>query len=245
MPQSRSEDSKKGPPMFWWLLANILAIAFAVSSWMICLNLFRDPTNPTSYKLMMMAKRLTPLESYEVYKTPTPQQTNDALQLEAQLQSYTPRDLKALNQEVLRAYITNYHKPKFLVYVTGNFRILEARALTPDDFTPSGVAVKAQALIPNENGNDEILYPVFIECIFPSEDGKPEDFQVGNTIMLKKQQNSAAIIHVGITEYEEQNALYLSLAHLVSGKYETESENTFTITPPAKLNLEAALPIFP
>jgi len=86
---------------------------------------------------------------------------------------------------------------------------------------------------------------VFIECIFPSEDGKPEDFQVGNTIMLKKQQNSAAIIHVGITEYEEQNALYLSLAHLVSGKYETESENTFTITPPAKLNLEAALPIFP
>jgi len=66
MPQSRSEDSKKGPPMFWWLLANILAIAFAVSSWVICLNLFRDPTNPTSYKLMMMAKRLTPLESYEV-----------------------------------------------------------------------------------------------------------------------------------------------------------------------------------
>jgi hypothetical protein len=56
--QEIEEFVKSRPPLFWWLLANILAIAFAITSWVICLNLFRDPTNAKSYQLMIKVGRL-------------------------------------------------------------------------------------------------------------------------------------------------------------------------------------------
>lgn len=252
MPLSDPDDfRRKRPPLFWWLLANILAIAFAISAWIVCLNLFRDPTHPTSYKLMMKVGRIDPLESFTREKTkdgvrvPNPQKVLNAQELEIQFQSYSNSDLEAINQELKRAYLTNFKKPKFLTYVTGEFRIIGVKSLTESDFLRSGVIVKAQALVRPDAVADPIPYPVFIECLFPSENASPESFQVGNTLMLEKQRDCAAILNVGTTEFEDRSALFLTLVPLAAGNYQPEGGASFKISPPEMANLEGSLPAFP
>ncbi len=242
---------RKRPPIFWWMLANVLAIAFAISAWIVCLNLFRDPTHPTSYKLMMKVGRIDPLESFTREKTndrvkvPDPQKVQTPQQLEIQFQSYSNSDLEAINQELKRAYLTNFKKPKFLTYVTGEFRIIGVKALTEEDFLASGVVVKAQALVRPDAVADPIPYPVFIECLFPSQNATPGSFQVGNTLMLEKNRDCAAVLNVGTTEFEDRSALFLTLVPLAAVEYTPEEGESFKITPPRMANLEGSLPAFP
>ncbi|MDB4652966.1 hypothetical protein OAE39_01690 [Akkermansiaceae bacterium] len=236
---------KKRAPLFWWFLANILAITFAIISWIVCLNLFRDPTNPTSYKLMMKVGRLEAPAAFSLRDTPVPQQGSDPKELEAQFQSYSRSDLETLNKELRRAYLTNFEKPKFLTYVTGEYRVIGVEKLTEDDFLSPGIVVKAQALIRPDVVADPLPYPVFIECLFPSKDATIESFQVGNTLMLEKQRNCAAILNVGETVFEDRKTVFVTVVPLAAVEQTTESGSTFKITPPAMANPEASLPAFP
>lgn len=236
---------RKKPPLFWWLLANILAIAFAITAWVVCLNLFRDPTNPTSYELMMKVGRIDPLESFTRQTAPSPQKVNTPQKLEAQFKGYSITDLETLNQELRRSYLTNFKKPKFLTYVEGEFRIIGVRELGADDFLSPGVVVKAQALVRPDPVADPIPYPVFIEVLFPSKDADLESFLVGNTLMLEKQRDCAAILNVGTTDFEDRSVLFLTLVPLASVSYKPETEKTFKIAPPEMANLKASLPAFP
>ena len=246
MLRSDSDDyRKKRPPLFWWLLANILAIAFAITAWVVCLNLFRDPTNPTSYDLMMKVGRIDPLEAFTQKTAPEPLDTKTSQELEARFIAYGRSDLETLNRELLRAYLTNFKKPKFLTYVHGEFRIIGVRELAEDDFLSPGVVVKAQALARPDPVADPIPYPVFIECLFPSESATSESFLVGNTLMLKKQRNCAAILNVGTTDFEDRSVLFLTLVPLVTGDFKPETGETFKIAPPKMANVKAPLPVFP
>ncbi|MDC0278481.1 hypothetical protein OAK79_03250, partial [Akkermansiaceae bacterium] len=115
MALSDFDDSpKKRAPLFWWFLANILAVSFAITSWIVCLNLFRDPTNPTSYKLMMKVGRLESPKAFSPLETPVPMKDSNPKELEAQFQSFSQTDREALNKELRRAYLSNFKKPKFL-----------------------------------------------------------------------------------------------------------------------------------
>ena len=241
-----SDDYRKNkPPLFWWLLANILAIAFAITAWVVCLNLFRDPTNPASYDLMMKVGRIDPLESFTRKTAPSPQKINDPQELEAQFKGYSITDLETLNRELKRSYLTNFKKPKFLTYVKGEFRIIGVRELSGEDFLSPGVVVKAQALVRPDPVADPIPYPVFIEVLFPTEEAALESFLVGNTLMLEKQRDCAAILSVGTTNFEDRRVLFLTLVPLASEGYKTQSEKTFKIAPPEMANLKASLPAFP
>ncbi len=246
MARTDSDDHrKKGPPLFWWLLANILAIAFAITAWVVCLNLFRDPTNPTSYDLMMKVGRIDPLEAFTRKTAPAPTKINSPQKLEAQFKSFSKSDLETLNHELRRSYLTNYDKPQFLTYVEGEFRITAVRELTDGDFLSPGVVVKAQALVRPDAVADPIPYPVFIEVLFPSQDVAADSFQVGNTLTLTKRRNYAAILNVGTIAFEDRSVLFLTLVPLAAVEHQTEGEQTFKITPPAKANLKAPLPAFP
>ena len=239
------DHRKKQPPLFWWLLANILAIAFAITAWIVCLNLFRDPTNPTSYELMMKVGRIDPLEAFTRKTAPSPQKVNSPQKLETQFKSFGKADLETLNRELRRAYLTNYEKPKYLTYVEGEFEIKEIRELSSEDFLSPGVVVKAQALVRPDAVADPIPYPIFTEIIFPSKDAALESFSVGNTLMLKKQRNCAAILNVGTTDFEDRSVLFLTLIPLASESFQNGEMPSVKITPPAKANLKASLPIFP
>jgi len=246
MLRSDSDDyRKKRPPLFWWLLANILAIAFAITAWVVCLNLFRDPTHPTSYKLMMKVGRIDPLESFTPKTVPSPRDNKTAQELEVQFKGFNETDLEILNRELRRSYLTNYNKAKFLTYVHGEFRIIGVRELGGDDFLSSGLVVKAQALVRPDPVADPIPYPVFIECLFPGEGTSDESFQLGDTLMLKKQRDCAAILNVGTTDFEDRSVLFLTLVRLKSGNYKPESGQAFKIAAPGMANLEGPLPAFP
>ncbi len=239
---------KKRPPLFWWLLANILAIAFAITAWIVCLNLFRDPTNPTSYELMMKVGRIAPLEAFVGKDVPPAQKVSNAQALEAQFKSFSASDLDTLNRELRRSYLTNYKKPKFLTFVRGEFRILGVRELGEDDFLSPGVVVKAQALVRPDAVADPISYPVFVEVLFPTEEAALENFKVGEILKLrmhKKQRDCAAILNVGTTEFEGRSVLLLTLVPLNAVRYQSEGASPFQIKPPAMANLKAPLPVFP
>ncbi|MCH1510750.1 MAG: hypothetical protein L7T84_16205 [Akkermansiaceae bacterium] len=236
---------KKRPPLFWWLLANILAIAFAIASWVVCLNLFRDPTHPTSYDLMLKVGRIDPLESFTPTTAPTPKKVSNPLELEAQFQKISDKDLNILNRELRRSYLTNFNRSRTLTYITGEYQVSEVRALTGADFLTSGAVIKAQALVrPNKIG-DPIPYPVFIECLFPSEDDATSLFNIGDMLVLKKIPDCAAIINVDRTPYEDNSALFLTVVPLCAVDYPTTDGNSISISPPDKANVAASLPAIP
>lgn len=234
---------KKRPPFFWWTLANILAVAFAISAWIVCLTLFNDPTHPTSYRLMMKVGRLQPLEAFTRQTLPDPKTTLDAYQLERQFLSYSPNELQALNLELRRAYLTNFKKPKFLAYVTGDFRILDSRPLTETDFHPSGTVLKAQALIRPEPLSPLIAYPVFIELLLPSEAPLPS-YEIGSTITLERRRHAVAILHVDTAPLDQREVPFLTLIPLLAGPHPSE-DSSVKISPPSAVNIEASFPTFP
>lgn len=240
---------KKRPPLFWWFLANVLAITFAISSWVVCLNLFRDPTHPTSYQLMLKVGRIPPLAAFDATSAPRPKKTSGPLELEAQFQKFKNEDLEALNHELLRSYLTNYKKPKFLTYVQGNFKIIETRALAPTDLLPQGVIVKAQAMVTSKKTTDPIAYPVFIECIFPSKNAKPEYFPKGKTLQLIQRKRGAtphcaAVVQVGSINYDSDNALYFTVIPLCATDFTTPSKTNITIMPPEAAEIVDPFPVF-
>ena len=246
MPLYESDDRpRKRPPLFWWLLANILAIAFAISSWIVCLHLFRDPTNPTSYELLLKVGRLEPPMAYTSKNAPNSQQESDPEKLLSQFEPYSESDRETLNKELKRAYLTNFSKTKFHTYVTGEYRIISVNSLTAEDFIGPGVVVKAQALFRPNPVADPLPYPVFIECIFPSKDASPESFLVGNTLMLEKQRDRAALINVATTNFEDRPSVFVTLVSLAAVKHTTQRGATFQITPPAAANPGAPLPVSP
>lgn len=242
--RSDADEASRGkPPMFWWTLANILAIAFAITSWTVCLNLFRDPTHPKSYELMMKVGRIDPLEAYTKKTLPNPDKTAGPLVLEEQFLSYRKEDRATLNRELMRAYLTNFKKPEFLGFVTGEFKILESRALSADDFLSPGVVVKAQALVTRDELTDPVPYPVFVEVIFNGDGAKADFFPAGTHLMLKKQPDGAAIIGVSTTTFEERDSLYLTVVPLVSRTFTSPTGQEFQIIPPRAANVKAGLPV--
>ncbi len=238
---------KSRPPLFWWMLANILAIAFAIASWVVCLNLFRDPTHATSYNLMVKVGRLDPLAKFDSTSAPRPRRTAGPLALEAEFERFRNEDRDSLNHELLRAYLTNYKKSKFLTYVRGDFKVVSSRPLTGDDFLTSGVAVRAQAQVKPDSVSDPLNYPVFIECLFPTEDDASELFAPGDILSLEKIRDCAAILHVSTLDHEGDSVLYLTVVPLCGDKHpfpNLADGKKITLKPPETANIvEVPFPV--
>ena len=176
---------------------------------------------------------------------PTPVKVSSPLELEAQFQSISDDELVVLNHELRRSYLTNFERSRTLTYVTGEFRILEVRALTSDDFLTSGAVVKAQALIRPDKITEPIPYPVYLECLFPSQDEATNLFNIGDSLVLKKIPDCAAILNVDRTPYEDSTALLLTVVPLCAVEYTSPDGTAISISPPEKANVAANLPAIP
>lgn len=236
---------KKRPPLFWWFLANTLAIAFAITSWIVCLTLFRDPTQPTSYKLMMQVGRIDPLARFSLEDAPSPQVVSGPREIEARYESFSPIDLETLNRELRRAYLTNFKKAPFLTYLTGEFQVVSSRLLDEDDFLSPGIAIKAQALIRPDAVAAPLPYPVFIECLLPGDEAQVENFPSGYSFTLEKSPHCAAVINVGTTLYENREVVFATAVPLATISFETANGTGFQISPPKKANPAGNLPALP
>ncbi len=245
MAKSELEDfTKKRPPMFWWVLVNIFMIALAITSWLICLNVFRDPTHPVSYQWMMKVKRIDSLKNFTPTTAPAPKKTHDPLALESTFREIQKNNLQTLNQDFKREYLTNYKKYKSLHYVKGEFKIIETRPLTENDFLTQGTIIRAQAMVKPEGLGDPIPYPIFIEYLLPNTDYSAVVFKPEDSLTLKKIPDCAAILHAGEIAHDDSSALYFTLVSLCRTEFKTASGSAAALNPLQKANVGAPFPVF-
>ncbi len=244
MPRTIEPPPPGKPAYFWWLLANALALCFAIVSWAVCLHLFGNPEIPRNYEILRKLKRLPELKRYTVLDAPN----GNVLGPKELYQKFFGADherIEKLNKRLLRNYITNFERPLLLTYVEGKYQVEDARALGENDLFSPGVVVRAQALIKPDEYNPEAPYPIFIEYVFPTaETSVLKRFKAGDILDVRKSPNCAAILHVAKVKREDEEVLHLTVIPIAYGPYQIGKASSFGIEPPAAVRPQAEFPIF-
>lgn len=243
MPRNLEEPAPSRPAYFWWLLANALALCFAIISWVVCLDVFGNPEIPRNYAILGKLGRLPVMKRYSVVDVPT----GNALapkELYRKYFGYTKTQQAQANALLMRNYLTNFDRPLYITYVEGDFQIKEARKMTPQDFFEQGIVVRAQALVSPDDFTKPMPYPVWVEYLFPTAQvDKASAFKVGETLSIKKSPNCAVVIHCSTVVEDGETALILTVAPIAYGLYPLGNVGSFSIEPPLKVNPGATLPV--
>lgn len=248
MPRTVEEPApRRSPPYFWWLLANGLALCFAVLSWAICLHVFGNPEIPRNYELLRKIKRLPQLERYTVLDVPD----GDALgpkQLYSRFidpKILSDGDLAILNSRFLRNYITNFDHPLLLSYVEGDYEIVNTRLLQAGDFIDSGIAVRARAVVKPDDFSPPAHYPVVVEYLFPTVDTSlAAKLRPGDLLSVRKSPNCAALLNAGRRVEGDESIVVATVVPIAYGPYRIGEGLSLSVEPPAEVNPRASLPVF-
>lgn len=243
MPRPAEEPPKRKPAYFWWLLANALALCFAVVSWFVCLDVFGHPELPRNYQILKKLGRTPVLKRYTVLKVPEGNAWAPK-ELYGQYFGYSETERQRVNSLLLRNYLTNFESPLLLTYIEGDYQIVNIRKLGPKDFMDPGVAVRAQALVKPNDFTKAMPYPVFIEYVFPTADPVVDSFHIGDILSVKKSPNCAAVVHIAKVMNQDEPALMLTVIPIAYGTYQIGEGVSFGIEPPADLRPSAGFPIF-
>lgn len=243
MPRPPETPRKRRPPYFWWLLANALALCFAVISWGVCLHVFRNMEVPRNYKILGMLGRLPVWEAYTADKAP-----NGAVlgprELYRKFAGMTGEDARRWNSLLLRNYLTNSVNPQLLTYIEGTYQVRSVRALSAGDFLDPGVRVGAQALVQPDEFTPPAPFPVFIECVLPTADaGAAAGFKVGEVLDIRKSPHCASVVHVSRVQVDGDAALLLTVIPVAYGPWVSGEVARFAVTPPVELRPGAGFPV--
>ena len=243
MPRNIEAPPPSRPAYFWWLLANALALCFAIISWAICLHIFQNPEIPRNYKILGKLGRLPELKRYTVLDVP-PGNSMAPKALYRKFFGETEENIARANKLLMRNYLTNFEQPLLLIYLEGSYKVHEVKPLDEDDFFNPGVVVRAEALVKPDEFTPAAPYPVFIEYVFPTDDeGVGRRFKPGDILEVKKSPNCAAIVHISKTEYEDDEVLLLTAIPIAYGPYHVGTGQPFVIEPPVELRPQAGFPI--
>lgn len=243
VPRTVEEPAPSRPAYFWWLLANALALCFAIVSWFVCLNVFGYPESPQNYEILGKLGRLPKLKRYTVLDVPG---GNSLMPRELyKFFSREPEQLKQMNSLLMRNYLTNFDRPLLLTYVEGDYQVVEVRKLTKNDFFSPGIVLRAQALVKPDDFTKPLPYPVFVEYLFPTEKVESVNFfKPSDILSVKKSPNCAAVVHVAKIVHDDEPALLLTVIPIAYGSYQIGDVASFEIEPPAKLRPGAGFPVF-
>lgn len=228
--------------LYWWGLANVLAIAFAIASWVVCLSLFRDPTHELSYDMMRKVGRIKPLQVFVAEELPKVQQSLGPLELEGLSRQLRGERMEAFNHGLLRAYLTNYHRLDGMTMVTGRVRVEGARALTEGDFLFPGVLLPGAYEVESAATGKWEVFPVHAHLYLPGKGFSPEDFPVGSSFLLSKKGLRIALLHVKRLLDEGREALHVTMVPISAGELESPGGKRAGVVPPEAVRLEAGLP---
>jgi hypothetical protein len=214
----------------------LIFIGIAIACWIGSFYVFGHPEKPFSHEVLTKLKKIEPPKRFELTEAPRGEFLR-APQIIERYGKMKPRQLERTNEILIRNYIRNYKPADGLVpYVLGTFNILDSFELTGSDYFPSGVAALAVS-----KDDPRLL----IEQIFSS--GKRiiptlhRTLLTGLDIDLKRENELAAIIHI---ERLKDGRLKLTTVSIMYPSYESvASDGTFTLEPPAMLNVRAGLPI--
>ena len=243
MPRPAEEPPPSRPAYFWWLLANALALCFAIISWAVCLHVFGNPENPRNYEILRKLGRLPVLKKYAVTDVPD----GNALaprELYKRYFGYTEEQRVRANTLLMKNYLTNFDRPLLLTYIEGDYQIEEARKLSDRDFFDPGIVIRAQALVKPDDFTKPMPYPVFIEYVVPTAESEAAAFfKPGDLLTVKKSPNCAAVVHVDKIVHDDEPALLLTAVPIAYGSYPLGDAGSFQIAPPVKLRPGAGFPV--
>lgn len=244
MPRLLDNPPPSRPPYFWWLLANALALAFAVISWALCLHVFGHPEIPRNYRFLEKIGQTPELKRHTVLDAPNVA----ALDPRDLYRRFFPLDEDArdrLNAVLMRNYLTNFERPLMLTYIQGDYRIEQVRALDENDFLIPGFVVRARAMVKPDDFTEAAPYPVVIEYIFPTPQAEMADgFREGDTLDVRKSPNCASILHIARALESDEPVLLLTVVPIAYGPYRIDENTSFDIEVPERLNPGAAFPLF-
>jgi hypothetical protein len=244
VPRNVEEPAPRRPAYFWWLLANALALCFAVVSWTVCLHVFGNPEIPRNYEILRKLGRLPELKRYTVLDVPNGNLL-DPKGLYSKFFGLTPDQLARVNTQLMRNYLSNFERPLLLTYIEGEFQVEKARILGKSDFLPSGLAVRARAMVKPDDFTKAAPYPVIIEYLFPTrEPVTAVPFHGGDLLSVKKSPNCAAIVHAERIIEGDEPALCLTVIPIAYGPYRVGDEGKFEIEPPLEVRPGAGFPVF-
>lgn len=245
MPRIIEEPPPRRPAYFWWLLANLLALCFAVISWMLCLHVFGNPEVPRNYEILRKLGRLPELKRYTVLDVPNGSLLDPKGQY-AKFAGLGDEPLQRLNSRLMRNYLTNFDKPLALTYIEGEYRIEQTRPLGPDDFIGQGFVVRARALVRPDKFTQPVPFPVLIDYVFPTSDpAAARSLRPGDVLEVRKSPNCAAILHIDRVAEQDDTLVCLTVVPIAYGPYSVGGEATFAIEPPVEVRPGASFPLFP
>jgi hypothetical protein len=244
VPRVIEEPAPRRPFYFWWLLANALALCFAVVSWTVCLDVFGNPEIPRNYEILRKLGRLPTLKRYTVLDVPNGNLL-DPKGLYKKFFGITKDELARLNSQLMRNYLTNFERPLALTYIEGDYQVEKTRVLGKNDFLPSGFAVRARALIKPDEFSKPAPYPVVIEYVFPTQEtSAAREFRAGDILSVKKSPNCAAIVHAQRLTEDDEQILCLTVIPIAYGPYRVGDNLTFGIEPPSEIRPVSGFPVF-
>jgi hypothetical protein len=244
VPRVIEEPPPRRPPYFWWVLANVLALCFAVVSWTACLHVFGNPEIPRNYRILHAIGRLPELKRHTVLDVPDGNLL-DPKGLYSRFYRLTGDQLARFNTLLLRNYLTNHDRPLALTYVEGDYQVEKIRELGPRDFISQGFAIRARALVKPDDFTRPAPYPVVIDYIFPTADtAAARAFRPEDILAVRKSPNCAAILHVQRIAVDDEAVVCLTVVPIAYGPYRVGETAVFGIEPPAKVNPGARFPLF-
>lgn len=244
MPRPLDDPPPSRPQYFWWLLANALALCFAVISWALCLHVFGHPEIPRNYRFLEKIGRAPVLERYTVLDAPNVAAL-DPRDLYRRFFALDEGDRERLNVVLLRNYLTNFERPLMLTYIQGDYRVGQVRALDGNDFIAPGFVVRARAMVKPDDFTEAAPYPVIIEYLFPTTQVEMAGvLNEGDTLEVRKSPNCAAILHISRTLEDDEPALLLTVVPIAYGPYRIDENTAFDIEVPEHVDPGAAFPLF-
>lgn len=247
MPRTLEEPAPRRPPYFWWLLANALALCFAVLSWAVCLHVFGNPEIPRNYELLRKIGRLPELERYSVLEVPNGNVLGPK-QIYSQFidpKKLPDEELAVLNTRFRRNYITNFDRTLLLTYIEGDYEIQDVRTLGEGDFIPAGIAVRGRAMVKPDEFSAPAPFPVVIEYLLPTtETALAPKFRTGDLLTVRKSPNCAAILHAERIVEGDETKVCVTVVPIAYGPYRVGEGLSLSIEPPAEVNPGAPMPVF-
>jgi hypothetical protein len=229
---------RKRTNFFAWTILILLLCGVAIAAWIGSFYVIGQPERPESYRILQKLHKIEPPKRFALTAAPAGEFLSPR-QLYQRYQTMGPTELARKDAELTRNFIRNFQQVHGLVtYVVGRFNIMGARELGPNDLFTSGTVALARAAEQPE---------LLMEHAFTTaneHDAKllQERLTMGMDVNLERNHDLSAVVHA---ERLPDGRVQITAVPLLYGSYAvTRGTGTFSLEPPADLNLAARWPLF-
>jgi hypothetical protein len=222
--------------LFGWTIFMFLLIGFVFLCWMGSYYIFAHPENAGNYRLLKRLHKIESPQRFEITAAPRGEFLKPGQLLE-RFGPMTASEIRRSNENLLRSFLRNYHQNRDLVpYAVGTYRVIGTVPLSEKTFCDQGLVALLQAVEQPE---------ILLEQLFTADQKNLPALQrsltVGQEIKLEKPLDLSAVVHI---DRLPDNRIRFTTAPLLYGTYgSSQAQSSFSLEPPAELNIEAGLPV--